>query len=411
MSTRRRGRGEGSIVQRSDGRWMARVDLGWRDGKRRSKAIYGRTRRQVADALRDALKAAQEGTLITDERQTVAEFMARWLQEVARTRVRPRTFTGYEAAFARHIKPHLNRLRLTKLTPQHLQTWMATLEAEGVSAGRRRYARVVVRMALNTAIRWRLVTANAATLIDAPRAGSREIRPLSADEAQTLLKAAHEHPLEAFVTVGVACGLRLGEVLGLKWADLDLDRGTLQVRRAVQRFGGDSMAHRPLLAERKRLKTALSVLREGSDAAQARHGLDQELLGVRAALKAIKTSVQITEPKSARSRRTIALPIVAVTALRVHRVRQLESRLAAGRRWQDAGFVFTSRRGTPLDPRNATRQFKELLGSANLPDSRSGQALRTSSPVATGRRNSLRRQRHPPFDSSRECPNRPTLGT
>jgi hypothetical protein len=147
---------------------MARVDLGWQSGKRRYNAIYGRTRRAVADGLQDTLRAAQEGTLVADERQTIPEFLTRWLQDVARTRVRPRTFVGYEGAIERHITPHFGRVRLAKLTPQHLQAWMATLEAQGVSAGRRRYARVVLRMALNTAIRWGLVTVNAATLIDAP---------------------------------------------------------------------------------------------------------------------------------------------------------------------------------------------------------------------------------------------------
>src|SRR3984893_11440459 len=153
MNSRRRGRGEGSIVQRADGRWMARVDLGWQDGKRRSKAIYGRTRRAVATGLQDARRAAQEGTLVADERQTIPEFLTRWLRDVARTRVRPRTLVGYEAAIERHISPYLSGVRWAKLTPQHLQAWMATLEAQGVSAGRRRYALVVFRTALNTAIR------------------------------------------------------------------------------------------------------------------------------------------------------------------------------------------------------------------------------------------------------------------
>jgi integrase len=114
MSARRRGRGEGSILQRADGRWMARVDLGWKDGKRRSKAVYGRTRRAAADALQDALRGAQEGTLVADERQTMPEFLTRWLQDVARTRVRPRTFVGYQAAIDQHISPHLDRVRLER---------------------------------------------------------------------------------------------------------------------------------------------------------------------------------------------------------------------------------------------------------------------------------------------------------
>src|SRR5262245_52577435 len=136
--SRRRGRGEGSIVQRADGRWMGRVDLGWQNGKRRSKAVYGRTRRAVAGAVQDALRAAQEGTLVADERQTVPEFLSRWLQDVVRPRVRPRTFVGYQAAVERHISPHFARVRLAKLTPQHLQAWMAALETNGVSTGRRR---------------------------------------------------------------------------------------------------------------------------------------------------------------------------------------------------------------------------------------------------------------------------------
>ena len=308
MKTRRRGRGEGSIVRRADGRWMARVDLGWQDGKRRSKAIYGRTRRAVADALRDAVRAAQQGTLVGDERQTVPEFLARWLNDVARTRVRPRTLDGYEAAVARHIRPHLEHVRLAKLTPQHLQAWMATLETNGVSAGRRRYARVVLRMALNTALRWRLVTMNAATLIDAPRTASREFRPLSPDEARTLLDACREHKLDALLTVAIACGLRLGEALGLQWGDVDLDAGTLQVRRAVQRFGGSATVRRPLLAERKRLVAALKATPRTRDAAEERARLKAELQTIRQAIAKVKTRVQVTEQKSVRSRRTIALP-------------------------------------------------------------------------------------------------------
>jgi integrase len=370
MSTRRRGRGEGSILQRADGRWMARVDLGWQDGKRRSKAIYGRTRRAVADALQDALRAAQDGTLVADERQTIPEFLKRWLQDVVRPRVRPRTFVGYEAAIEHHISPHLGRVRLAKLTPQHLQAWMATLETNGVSAGRRRYARVVLRTALNTAIRWRLITMNAATLIDAPRTTPREIRPLNPVEARALLDACREHPLDAFVTVALGCGLRLGEALGLQWPDVDLDAGTLQVGRALQRFGGDAAARRPLLAERKRLRAALKAIPRTPQAPEARARLTRELLAVRSALAKVKTSVQIVELKSARSRRKIALPAVATRALRSHRTRQLEARLAAGGHWQDRGFVLTSAVGTPLEPRNVTRQFKALLTAAKLPDMR-----------------------------------------
>ena len=289
---------------------------------------------------------------------------------------------GTQATIERHIRPHLGKARLARLTPQQVQAWLATLESNGVSAGRRRYARVVLRMALNTAIRWRLVTVNAATLTDAPRTVHREIRPLTPEQAKLLLAAARGHSLEAFVTVALGCGLRLGEALGLQWADLDLEGGTLHVRRAVQRFGGDATARRPLLAERKRLRAALNVLmaerkrlREskaphGPESGETRARLLQDLQAVRKALTEVKTSVQFTEPKSTRSRRTIALPTVAITALKAHRVRQLEVRLVAGGRWQERGLVFASSVGTALEPRNVTRQFKALLATANLPSIR-----------------------------------------
>jgi integrase len=314
--------------------------------------------------------------------KTVGEFLTRWLTDVARTRVRPRTYVGYEAAVTHHIAPYLGRVRLSKLTPQHLQTWLATLPTRGVSVGRQRYARVVLRAALNTAIRWRLVTVNVATLIDAPRTASREIKPLTPDQARTLLVAAREHPLEAFVTVALACGLRLGEALGLQWTDVDLHAGTLQVKRAVQRFGGDAAARRPLLAERKRLRGALKALQserkrlqalgilEPPETAETRTQLVETLNSVRTAFSKVKTHVQFTELKSARSRRTIALPTVAIAALQRHHVRQLEARLAAGGRWQDRGLVFTSAVGTPFEPRNVTRQFKALLAAAGLPNIR-----------------------------------------
>jgi integrase len=148
------------------------------------------------------------------------------------------------------------------------------------------------------------------------------------------------------------------------------------------RIGTHAAARRPLLTERKRLRGALTALqaerkrlrgldaREAPEAGETRARLRQELQAVRAAFAKVKTSVQFTELKSTRSRRTIALPTVAITALRMHRVRQLEARLVAGGRWQDRGLVFTSTVGTPFEPRNVTRQFKALLTAAKLPNIR-----------------------------------------
>jgi integrase len=241
------------------------------------------------------------------------------------------------------------------------------LETDGVSANRRRYARVVLRMALNTAMRWRLMPQNPATLIDAPRVTAKEIRPFTPDEARTFVTAIGGHPLEAFFTVALACGLRLGEALGLHWDDIDLDGGTLRVRRALQRFGGDAKARKPLLGERKRLLKALGDAQEKGSDTQVVEALNAALKRARVALKAVRTQVQVVEPKSARSRRTIKMPDRVTKALKSHRVRQLEARLAAGQRWQDGAFVFTTATGSPLEPRNITRTFKAVLAAENLP--------------------------------------------
>jgi len=153
-------------------------------------------------------------------------------------------------------------------------------------------------------------------------------------------------------------------MLGLMWSDADLESGELQVRRALQRFGGDGATRRPLLAARRRLRDAL---RDKALTDDQRKALKQELADASETLRAIKTSLQLVEPKSARSRRTIALPAVAVAALRTHLVRQLEARLAAGGLWQDHNFVFTTSIGTPIEPRRITREFHELLTGAGLP--------------------------------------------
>jgi integrase len=364
MNARRRGRGEGSIVQRADGRWMGRVDLGWGEGKRRTKAVYGRTRRGVADRMSAIIRAAQEGTLLEDERQTIGQYLSRWLVDVARSRVRPLTYRSYENAVSRYIVPHLGHRRLAHVTPEHVQAWLSTLERNGVSAARRAYVRVILRNALNTALRWRLVVRNAATLVDPPRTVAHEIHPLMPEQAQQLLAAAQSHRLGSLITVALSCGLRRGEMLGLQWPDVDLDAGMLHVRRALQRFGGDGATRRPLLAAQRRLRQMLKGKDVTSD---QRHVLREELASVIEKLRAIKTSLQVVELKSARSRRSIALPGVAVAALRAHRVRQLEARLAAGARWQERGFVFTSGIGTPLEPRRITREFTALLQSAGLP--------------------------------------------
>ena len=341
---------------------MARVDLGWRDGKRRYKAYYGRTRAEVQDKLRDAIGNVQKGIALPDERQTVEQYLRSWLKGV-QSRLRPRAYATYQQAVDLHLVPGIGRIPIARLSPQQLQAWFTDHQAAGASARTIRYARTVLRAALNQALRWGVVSRNAAALVDPPRHVGRDIQPLSPEQARTLLATVEGQRISALVTVAIALGLRLGEALGLRWSDVDLEIGVLRITQALERSGGDAIVRKRLTEDRREL---LKSIRSAPDAAQ-RAQVRERLTALRAELRGVATRSHFVEPKSMRSRRTVTVPALVVTKLKQHRKLQLQERLLAGSRWQDSGLVFTTRIGTPLHPRNVSREFKVMLASADLP--------------------------------------------
>jgi integrase len=166
------------------------------------------------------------------------------------------------------------------------------------------------------------------------------------------------------VSVATALGLRLGEALGLRWRDVDFEASSLRVRQALERSGGDSAARRRLIDQRRALRKEFMAAPARSP---ERREIRKQLESLRKSWREVRTTLHTTEPKSSRSRRTIRMPAVVVTALKAHRLRQLEDRLAAGGGWVESGFVFTTPTGTALDARNVSRAFRTLLVSAQLP--------------------------------------------
>ena len=216
----RRGHGEGAIYFReSDQRWCTSVDLGWENGKRKRKVIYGKTRKEVAEKLKVVLRDQQQGLPIAVERQTVEQFITRWLEEVVASRNRPRTYHSYKEIARLHIIPTLGKIQLTKLTPQDVQTLLSQKAAHGLSPRTVQYIRAVIRMALGQALKWGLVVRNVATLVTPPRAERHEIHPLTPEQARRLLDAARGDRLEALYRVALSLGLRRGEALGLRWVE------------------------------------------------------------------------------------------------------------------------------------------------------------------------------------------------
>ena len=317
MARGRRGNKEGSIVKRADGRWMARVSLP--NGKRRS--FYGRTREEAARRMQAALRAIQEGMPVPDERLTVGKFLDQWLDQKRNT-VRPRTWEAYESKVRLYLKPALGRNRLARLAPQHVQRLQTEMLAQGLSPQTVRHARTVLRTALGQAVKWSLIPRNVAALVEPPKITRREPKVFTPDQARVFLDATAGDRLEVLYQLAVALGMRQGEILGLSWDAVDLDKGELRVHRTLQRVDG---------------------------------------------------KLQLGEPKTDRSRRTLPLSPSLVAKLREHRARQGRERLAAGDRWQASGawdLVFVSEVGTPLDSPNLNKRFKRLVKRAGLPEIR-----------------------------------------
>lgn len=312
----RRGHGEGSIYRRKDGRWAASVEVGTTGGKRQRKTIYGRTRREVATRLHEALQTQRSGGPLPKERTTVASFLDDWLVSLKPT-VAFRTYQKYESVVRLHLKPALGSRRLTKLEPVDLQR----LYAERLSAGQSPRSVVhihrVLSSALSQAAKWDLVVRNVATLVTPPRVPRKPVETLTKEEAAMLFEVARGHRLEALFVVAITTGMREGELLGLRWGDVDLGRRTLHVQGALQRTEDGTF--------------------------------------------------QVTEPKTAASLRRISLSGLATDALRRHRSRQNEERLSMGTGWRDEDLVFASTVGGPINPTNMYRRaFKPLLKAAGL---------------------------------------------
>jgi integrase len=304
----RRGHGEGTIYQRvkSDGRWVARLELGWSGGRRVRKHLYGDTRREVVEQLEAARQDLHRGIVLTGRRQTVGDFLERWLEDVVKPSVAAKTFKSYSQLTHQHLIPSLGKIPLERLSPQNVQACLNAKSRAGLSPRTVQYLRAVLRAALNQALRWSLVGRNVAELVDPPRQVRYRPRFLDVDEARAFLTAVAGDGLEALYILQITLGLRPGEALGLTWEDVDLSKGQLKVHRQLERDD-------------------------------------------------VKTD-------TAAGRRTLNIPAFTLEALREHRQRQQAQPVATITK-----LVFQTGRGTPYSERNVVRHFKMKLAAAGLP--------------------------------------------
>ena len=312
----RRAPGEGSIFQRKvDGRWVASLTLADVNGRRRRKQFVGRTQKEVRQRLERARAAADRGIPVRTTSPTVAQLLEDWFRHgVEITDWTPATRHGYRGIMRKYLIPLLGKIHLDKLSTHDVQKMLDQIHADGRAPGTVRNVKVALRSALELAVTWELTSRNAAAKARLPRIERKAVEPLSPDEARQFLVAVTDHRLGPLYTVTTALGLRQSEVVGLRWEDVDLDIGMLEVR-------------------------------------QRTYYIDVEF--------------HTGRPKSDRSRRVIPLPDEVAEVLRAHRRRLREERMRA-REWTESGLVFPNTTGGPLYGRYLTNTMKQLMVEAGL---------------------------------------------
>ncbi|WP_018653808.1 tyrosine-type recombinase/integrase [Actinomadura flavalba] len=376
--SRRRANGEGTIVQRKDGRYEAKVFVPTTAGTIKRVSVYGRTREECHAKYVKLKAQADDGVPVASESWTVEQYLAYWLENVVRVERRPKTVQGYESVVRLHLVPGLGKKRIGALTARDVRTfitrvrdtcqccrhgWDASREkpqccarkggeccASRLSARMVQLVLAVLRNALQSAVREEILPRNVARLVAVTSPKYRVNRGLSVDQAREILKAARDERLYALYVLALCLGLRRGELLGLRWDDI-----TLTPCRACGGEGGKP---------------------NGDDCQTcAATGIENAKLEVVQTLQRVGGELRFVPPKTDDSTRTIPLPDLCVSALCEHRVKQDAESADAWPHWQENGLVFPSRLGTPMEPDNLRRSWSRIrqaagLGSLRLHDMR-----------------------------------------
>jgi integrase len=331
---RRRDAGDGSIFQRSDGRWVARL----RDSQGRPRYLYGKDRARVKERLIEAQAVVQVGQPLPDQRLSFGAYLREWLAGLGSASLKPATLAFYGRYVRLHLlRNELARKPLGRLEPGDLRRLYATKLSSGLSSTSVHHLHAVVHTALQRAVEDGIVGRNVAALVgraNRPKVRRVEMHTIAdGEQPRRFLEAARGERLEGLLVLAITTGMRRGELLALRWKDVDLDRGVLAVTGSLQ---GDARA-----------------------------------------------SLSIDTPKSGRSR-TVALGAVTVETLREHRKRQVEEQLLVGGEWLDRGLAFSTEFGDYLSPTTLKLALERVLARAGLPRIRFHDLRHTAATVMLG---------------------------
>lgn len=307
-----RGKNEGSLTRQPNGKWRAMVTL---NGKRLSK-VY-KTKAECQAWIKNLLGEIDQGLSYKGTRTLLKEYFEDWLRTVKQNR-RAKTHLGYRRIADRYILPHMGDWQLREVKPLRVEQYLTTLQEQGIGDRTCQLIYAALHVCLNSALRKGIIGRNPMAAVDKPKVKHpRRIVVLQPEQIQQFLIAADGHPHEALYHLAITAGMREGEILGLKWSDLDWDRGWIRVQRQVQRIDGVGLV--------------------------------------------------FAEPKTQFGNRVLALGPVTLERLKAHRERQKVDMAVAGNRWKDLDLVFPTVIGSPLDPHNLLKEFKGLLEKAGLP--------------------------------------------
>ena len=314
MAKKIRGRNEGSIFKRANGTWRAQISI---NGQR---ASYGaKSKEECLVWLRKKQDQIEGGLTYDKSKTTLDNFLINWLDSL-KVSVRYTTWEQYHRSINFFILPEIGKIKLIDLRPEHIQLLYNHLLDQKIGHYTVLKVHTVLHSALSYAVRIRVIPQNPASMVLLPKEPSNEMKILDEMQVNCLLATASGHRWEALYHLAVISGMREMELLGLKWIDLDWDKGTLKVERQLMRPHGEG--------------------------------------------------IQFSSTKTKFGKRTIKLGVKAIAVLRKHADYQRQERIAAGDKWQEFGLIFTNHNGGPIQYRNLIRNYKKLLQDAGLPSIR-----------------------------------------
>jgi integrase len=281
------------------------------------------TKREAERRLSELLTQLDNGTFIRPSKRTLAEYLEAWLSEYVWAELAPRTAEGYELVVRRHLIPALGRITLTGLKPEHIQRYQSEKLSRGRADGKGglslrtvRHHYMALHAALERAVKMGLVVRNAADAVSAPRFERHEWQSLSEFGVSSVLEAAKETPYYVLFYQALFTGMRRSELLALRWCDVDLVLGRVQVTRSLHQLKGGEIV--------------------------------------------------IRSPKSERSRRAVSLPPSAVVVFQEEREKQRRERAAVGLGLKDDDLIFRDLEGRPLRPDTVTHAWTKLVRRIGL---------------------------------------------